>query len=96
MTLYGSQGDAGFEAGSDTSRDAAQSIAKGLAPLEKQVFLVLAERPRTCDAVEVVTGLPHQTVSARIRGLALRGAIVKAGWKALTRSGREADVWRRA
>ena len=59
------------------------------------MLAVVTRQPRTCDAVEVITGLSHQTVSARLRGLVLRGQIEDSGSKARTRSGRWAVVWRR-
>ena len=46
------------------------------------------------NAIEVATGLSHQTVSARLRGLVLREQIEDSGQKARTRSGRRAVVWR--
>jgi hypothetical protein len=45
-------------------------------------------------AIEEATGLSHQTVSARLRGLVLREQIEDSGEKARTRSGRWAVVWR--
>ena len=79
---------------SDTSAAAAATIdTNRLARLEARVFEVLARRPQTCDAVELTTGLSHQTVSARIRGLVQRRRIVDSGQRALTRSGRQATVW---
>lgn len=47
----------------------------------------------TCDEVEIVTGLKHQTASARIRELALKGLIKDSGKRRLTRSGRKAVVY---
>jgi hypothetical protein len=93
--LYGEQGDVPYEVGSDTSAAAAASIDDDrLNRLEARVFAVLARQPRTCDAVEAETGLPHQTVSARIRGLAQRDRVIDSGLRALTRSGRKAVVWK--
>jgi len=92
--LYGQQGDVPFEVSSATSAAAAATIDEPeLARLESVVLDVIAAAPRTCDAVEVATGLRHQTVSARLRGLVLRGRIVASG-QARTRSGRRAIVWR--
>jgi len=47
---------------------------------------------RTCDEIEEVTGLKHQTASARVRELADLEEIVPIGTR-LTRSGRKAVVW---
>ena len=93
--LYGSQGDVPYETQSTTSAAAAATLRDvELSRLEARVKAAVAERPRTCDALEVVTGLSHQTVSARLRGLVLRDQIEDSGRKARTRSGRSAVVWR--
>jgi hypothetical protein len=94
-SLYGPHGDVPFEAGSDTSYQAAQALAKeDLNRLEALVFHTIATQPRTCDEVEAMTGLAHQTASARIRGLVLRDQITDSGRRARTRHGRMAVVWR--
>jgi predicted transcriptional regulator len=93
--LYGSQGDVPFEVGSDTSAAAATTLRDAeLSRLEARVLAVVTKCPRTCDAIETLTGLPHQTVSARLRGLVLRNQIENSGEKARTRSGRWAVIWR--
>jgi predicted Rossmann fold nucleotide-binding protein DprA/Smf involved in DNA uptake len=93
--LYGAMGDVPFETGSDTSAQAAQALADDdLSRLETVVFNMIAARPRTCDAIEAATGLAHQTVSARIRGLVLRNRVIDAGRRELTRHRRWAVVWR--
>jgi hypothetical protein len=93
--LYGTQGDVPFEVGSDTSAAAARALDVGeLGRLEALVLGIIIDGPRTCDAVEAVSGLTHQTASARLRGLVLRDQIVDSGRRELTRSGRRAVVWR--
>lgn len=93
--LYGRQGDVPFEVGSGTSAEAAATIPdEELARLEQRVYETL-QTPRTCDEVEVLTGLAHQTASARIRGLVLRRQIINSGEKRITRHNRRAVVWRR-
>ncbi len=93
--LYGAMGDVPFETGSDTSAAAASSLRDDdLSRLEALVYATLKVRPRTCDDVEAGTGLSHQTVSARIRGLVLRGRVVDSGRREKTRQGRNAVVWR--
>lgn len=93
--LYGSQGNVPFETQSATSAAAAATICDTeLSRLEAVVLSVVTKRPRSCDAIEEVTGLSHQTVSARLRGLVLREHIEDSGQKARTRSGRWAVVWR--
>jgi hypothetical protein len=47
----------------------------------------------TCDEVEALEGMLHQTASARIRELFLRSAICDSGKQRNTRSGRPAIVW---
>jgi len=47
----------------------------------------------TCDDVEQMEGMLHQTASARIRELFLRGAIHNSNRHRDTRSGRPAIVW---
>jgi len=77
-----------------TSRDAAETVRPHLAELEQKVLdAIRARRGATCDEVETMTGLSHQTASARIRGLALKGRIQDAGETRATRSGRKAIVW---
>jgi hypothetical protein len=93
--LYGSQGDVPYETQSATSAAAAATIVETeLSRLEARVLTVVSKCPRTCDAIETVTGLSHQTVSARLRGLVLREQIEDSGQKARTRSGRWAVVWK--
>jgi hypothetical protein len=80
----------------DTSREAAASIAATLGFLEDVVYGAIKRagaRGVTCDEVEVREALAHQTASARIRGLYLKGLVVESGKKRKTRSGRNAIVW---
>lgn len=94
-TLYGQQGDVPYEAGSETSAQAAHALGDDERQrLEAVVYAVLAAQPRTCDDIEGVTGLPHQTASARIRGLVLKGQVMDSGDRATTRHRRRAVVWR--
>lgn len=82
----------GFVAGCDTSQAAALSIMAGLGEIQT-VVLRKFDQPRTCDEVEVLTGLKHQTVSARIRELVIMKAIEDTGDRRMTRSGRTARVY---
>lgn len=52
-----------------------------------------AEDGATCDEVEVVLGLRHQTASARIRDLVIAKRIFDTGRRRLTRSGRKARIY---
>src|SRR4051812_31351182 len=75
--LYGQMGDVPFEVGSDTSAQAAATLGEDARTrLEAVVYAAIKARPGTCDDVEATTGLPHQTASARIRGLVLRGHLI--------------------
>jgi len=47
----------------------------------------------TADEIQTITGLPIQSVSARISGLAKDGLIVDSGERRLTRNGRRAIAW---
>jgi len=86
-----------YERKSDTSKAAADShTTEDLGRLESLVL----ERIRaagdvgmTDDEIEVATGLPHQTASARRRGLVLRKAIIDSDRRRPTRHGRNAVVW---
>ena len=84
-----------------TSLAAARSITPDLQRLERVVLeaIVNIDRKRggagACDhEIEVVTGLKHQTASARRRALVLRGLVEDSGVRRLTESGRGAIAWR--
>lgn len=89
------QKSAPYVVGSDTSRRAAESIEDGLNQMQEQVLSAIRSDAsgRTCDEVEHVLALRHQTVSARIRELACKSKIVDSGRRRVTRSGRAAVVW---
>ncbi len=78
---------------SSTSIAARDSIKDDLQRLERIVLSYLRGTPATCDEIEAFTGLPHQTVSARLNGLEKRGRIEKTASKRPTRSGRMAFVY---
>ena len=80
--------------GSDTSRAAAESMVPHVSDLEEGILLFLQKRGgATCDELEHVTGLAHQTASARLKGLADKGLIRDSGARRKTRSGRAARVY---
>jgi len=58
--------------GTDTSREAAEAIKGDLGRLQRLVLKAVAEAPDglTCKQVEELTGLSHQTASARLNELA--------------------------
>jgi hypothetical protein len=80
---------------SPTSVAAAESIKPDANRLRMVVLSAIRDAPDglTCDECEVLTGLRHQTCSARFRELALGGRIVDTGQTRKTRSGRAAAVW---
>ena len=92
--LYGTQGDIPFEVDSTTSAEAAKTLEAHLSQLEQTVFDLIAAEPRTCEALELASGLSHQTVSARVRGLVLRDRVMDSGTRGRNRSGRRAVIWR--
>lgn len=58
--------------GTDTSREAAAVIRPDLGRLQRLVLEAIADAPDglTCKEVEQITGLSHQTASARLNELA--------------------------
>lgn len=84
-----------FVPGSDTSREAAESIAPVSSAIRVRIYEWIRARGRrgaTCDEVEEALGLRHQTASARVRELVRSGALVDSGQRRRTRSGRTARV----
>jgi hypothetical protein len=82
----------GFVAGSDTSEAAAKSIAAPSLRARTYAYLVDAEDGLTSDELEVLTGWPHQTASARLRELVLAGLARDGRERRRTRNGRFAVV----
>jgi hypothetical protein len=82
--------------GSDTSREAADSVGEGARQLRAVVFsriLHSGEVGMTCDQVEEAMNGRHQTISARIRELVNEGRIIDTGERRPTRSGRQARIY---
>jgi DNA-binding Lrp family transcriptional regulator len=79
--------------GTDTSRDAAESMRPHVSEIEQRVLAFVKLRARTCEELEEATGLSHQTASARLKGLADKGLIKDSGARRPTRSGRAARVY---
>lgn len=85
-----------FAAGSDTSEEAAESMAEHAPGLEAKVLaaiVVFGMAGATTDELEAALKMTHQTCSARVNGLAERGAIADSGERRKTRSGRRATVY---
>jgi len=83
-----------YAKGSDTSRDAATSIANSAGDCRARIFGFIG-RPEgsTCDEAEAAFGWRHQTVSARFWELERSGLIKKSEARRATRSGRAARVY---
>jgi hypothetical protein len=75
-----------------TSIDAAEAIAPRVSHLESVVLACLGHGGATCDEIERLTGLSHQTASARLRELTIRGLVAATGQTRATRSGRQAAI----
>jgi len=85
-----------YAKGSDTSREAAESMKPVAGDLRERVYRRIKESDTdgiTCDALEVALGLSHQTCSARVNELRNAGRIVDSGLRKRTRSGRKAVVY---
>ena len=85
-----------FVAGSTTSAAAAESIAPTAGAIRERVLDMVrgcGVFGATCDEVEKLLDLRHQTASARLRELVLRGQIVDSKRQRETRSGRQAVVY---
>lgn len=79
----------------ETSREALKS-QKDKAPTDCGAILARLKQRRTgltCDALETLLSMSHQTASARLRDLAMRGDIRDSGKRRKTRTGRTAIVW---
>jgi hypothetical protein len=80
--------------GTDTSRDAAESMRPHISAIEDIIlYHITAHGSATCDEVEAGCSLAHQTASARLKGLSDKGLIKFSGAKRPTRSGRAARVY---
>ena len=82
--------------GSDTSLIAAASVSLSTASLRLRILRRVREsvgEGMTCDEVEDVMKLRHQTASARIRELVQDNKLVDSGYRRLTRSNHPATVW---
>lgn len=74
----------------DTSDAAFARIPRGAATL---CLAALRETPRTVDELMLDLGLSHSTCSAAVNKLKRLGWVYDAGYRAVTRSEREAIVW---
>ena len=80
----------------DTSREAWIHFQDYLSATDATIMhVMLTFGPLTCEQVEDLCGLKHQTASAQIRHLYRAGLLEDAG-RAKTRAGRPAITWRLA
>lgn len=80
--------------GNQFSEAANESIAGVKSKLREQVYeLIASSNGITCESVEALLGLSHQTASARISELKKAGRVDVSG-RAQTKSGRTAGVYR--
>ena len=79
-----------------TSVEAHRSVQEHLPKMKDRVLSVISTRESTDDELEIITGMSHQSLSACRRGLVKDGLVEASGKKRPTRSGRDAQVWRRA
>ena len=89
-------GTAPFVAGSDTSREAAESIQPAASSMRFRVLMYIKATGRTGstdDEIEEALNMRHQTASARRRELVLSGHVEDSTRRRKTRSGRNATVW---
>lgn len=80
----------------NTSTQAFVSIAQVRGDLKRRVFRALMDVPNrgaTCDELERILELKHQTLSARVRELWQEGFLKKDGIRP-TRSGRMATIYK--
>lgn len=81
----------------ETSKQAFESTGRGRRSDRWKIFTFIAgigESGCTCDQIEDVLGLKHQSASAAITHLRDDEYIYDSGLRRKTRSGRDAIVWR--
>jgi hypothetical protein len=78
---------------SDTSLAAYESLRDQLPSLRDIIHAEIILENATCDEIEELYTLRHQTASARIRELVQAGKIYDTGLRRDTRSGRKARVY---
>lgn len=78
-----------------TSKAAAVSVTETRPNLIERVFKTIrSRRGATCEEVELLLEASHQSTSSAIRRLALDGRIFDSRRRRVTRTGREAIVWK--
>lgn len=86
---------ANYHRGNQYSAAAHDSIKPRKQQDISRILVVLYAHPNglTCEEVEFLLGMKHQTCSARFTDMKKMGWIIQCG-KRLTRSKRDAGVWR--
>ena len=76
-----------YVAGCDTSYEAAKSLRSDLSALRQRVLSTVQAAPQgiTCERLEAITGLKHQTASARLKELQDLGQVE---WRIDPRTGK--------
>lgn len=95
-SMFGGNNMPPFVRGSDTSAAAARSVAIDVQSMKEKIAAHIKNKNKfgaTCDEVERALKMPHQTASARIRGLFTDGRLKDSGQRRMTRSKRKATVW---
>jgi len=83
-----------FAPGSETSKNAALKAEGKVDSQRRTIYNLLNEHHLITDEVTVITGLPHQTVTARITELYQNGYVEATGEVRLTRNGCDAMVFK--
>lgn len=82
--------------GTETSNAAAKDIAPKTPSMREKIFALVKSSGDcgiTCDEVEILTGLKHQTASARLYELCRGGKVTDSGERRRTSSGSLARVY---
>lgn len=77
-----------------TSKEAAESVRAIYPMTQQKVLTLIQEAPRSCDEIEQLTGLSHQSASSAIRKLTKAGVLIDSRKTSITRSGRKAIQWK--
>lgn len=86
--------DAPFTPGSSTSKEAAFAIMPVAGTLRAVILHEILDGPKTDDEIETKFNMHHGTSTARRGELVKGGWVTDSGFTRLTRSGRNATVWR--
>ncbi len=85
-----------YTSNSDTSREAAESVAEVAGRLRRKVYehiVASGDSGTTDDAAEVLLEMKHTTYTARRGELVKQGLVRDSGGRGKTRSGRNAVLW---